>query len=46
MVLFILIYRDRAHSGFGRFGGVDGIVAEDGGFGTPPYVRIVESCCL
>jgi hypothetical protein len=42
----ILIVRDRAHGGFGRLGGVEGIVVEGGGFGATPYIRIGESCCL
>ena len=32
--------RDRAHGGFGRLGGVDGIVVEGEGFGMRLYIRI------
>jgi hypothetical protein len=39
-VLFILIFHVRAHDGFGQLGGMYGIVVEDRGFGTPPYIRI------
>ena len=45
-VLFIMIFRDHAQDGFGQLGGVYGIVVEDRRFGTPPYIRIGESCCL
>jgi hypothetical protein len=35
-----LIVRDRVHGGFGRLGGVDGIVVEGEGFGMLLYIRI------